>query len=178
MRPGIQAHFAPSGLVAEVRSLERHHEMVEEAYPGDNVGFNVKNISVKELRRGMVASDVNDHPASGVSSFEAQIIVMNHPGQIAKGYTPIVDCHTAHVACMITDIKQKMDRRTGEVLETNPEYVVAGDACIVTMQPRKPLCVESFTDFPPLGRFAIRDMKQTVAVGVIKSVTKDESVNR
>ena len=178
MRPGIQAHIAPSGVVAEVRSLERHHEMVDEAYPGDNVGFNLKNVSVKELRRGMVASDLNDNPAFGVSSFEAQVIIMNHPGQISKGYTPILDCHTAHVACVITDIKEKMDRRTGEVLETNPAFVKAGDACIVTMKPTKPLCVESFADFPPLGRFAIRDMKHIVGVGVIKSITKEDALNR
>jgi elongation factor 1-alpha len=67
-----------------------------------------------------------------------------------------------------------MDRRSGKVLEQNPKFVKTGDACIALMEPTKPLCVESFTDFPPLGRFAVRDMRQTVAVGVIKSVTKKE----
>ena len=100
---------------------------------------------------------------------------MNHPGEISEGYCPVVDCHTAHVACRFTSIKQKLDRRTGKVLEENPSFVKEGDACIVEMEPTRPLCIETFTDFPPLGRFAVRDMRQTVAVGVVKSVTKDES---
>jgi elongation factor 1-alpha len=151
-----------------------HHESLSEALPGDNVGFNVKNVAVKDLRRGYVASDANNDPASGVRSFEAQVIIMNHPGQISNGYTPIIDCHTAHVACKFASIKEKIDRRSGKVLEHNPEFIKNGDACIVDLEPTKPLCIETFTDFPPLGRFAIRDMRQTVAVGVVKSVVKDE----
>lgn len=52
----------------------------------------------------------------------------------------------------------------------NPKFIKSGDAAIVDLCPSKPMCVETFTDFPPLGRFAVRDMRQTVAVGVIKSV--------
>jgi len=109
-----------------------------------------------------------------VSSFEAPVIVMNHPGEISNGYTPVIDCHTAHVSCRFANIKEKMDRRTGKVLEKDPEFVETGDACIVDLEPCKPLCVESFTEFPPLGRFAVRDMRQTIAVGVVKSITKEE----
>merc|ERR1711968_351767 len=100
--------------------------------------------------------------------------VMNHPGQISSGYSPVLDCHTAHVACKFKNIDQKMDRRSGKVLEENPKFVKTGDACMVTLEPTKPLCVESFAEYPPLGRFAVRDMRQTVAVGVIKSVDKSE----
>lgn len=174
MKPGITARFAPSGIEAEVKSCEVHHESLPEVGPGTNVGFNVKNVAVKDIRRGDVASDANDSPATGVSSFEAQVIVMNHPGKITKGYCPVIDCHTAHVACSFANIKEKMDRRTGKVVEENPEFLQNGDAAIVTMVPTKPLCVESFAEYPPLGRFAIRDMRQTVAVGVIKSITKEE----
>jgi len=174
IKPGINALFAPSGIVTEVKSVEMHHESLPEAVPGDNVGFNVKNVAVKDLKRGYVASDSKNSPASGVSSFNAQVIVMNHPGQISNGYSPVLDCHTAHVACKFAHIKEKMDRRSGKVLEADPKFVKTGDACIVDLEPTKPLCVETFTDFPPLGRFAVRDMRQTVAVGVIKGITKDE----
>ena len=174
VKPGMHAMFAPAGIVAEIKSVEMHHEQMPEACPGDNVGFNVKNVAVKDLRRGFVASDSKNEPASGAAVFEAQVIVMNHPGQISNGYSPVLDCHTAHVACRFDNIKEKMDRRSGKVLEQNPKFVKSGDACIVDMKPTKPLCVETFTDFPPLGRFAVRDMRQTVAVGVIKAVTKEE----
>merc|ERR1712226_810558 len=174
IKPGIHAMFAPAGIVAEIKSVEMHHESLAEATPGDNVGFNVKNVAVKDLRRGYVASDSKSDPAQSIGSFEAQVIVMNHPGQISNGYSPVLDCHTAHVACKFATIKEKMDRRTGKVLEQNPKFVKTGDACIVDLQPTKPMCVETFTEFPPLGRFAVRDMRQTVAVGVIKSTTVAE----
>jgi len=174
IKPGIHALFAPAGIVAEVKSVEMHHESLPEAVPGDNVGFNVKNLAVKDLRRGFVASDSKNDPAASISMFEAQVIVMNHPGQISNGYSPVLDCHTAHVACRFDRIKEKMDRRSGKVLEVDPKFIKTGDASIVELKPTKPLCVETFTDFPPLGRFAVRDMRQTVAVGVIKAVTKEE----
>jgi elongation factor 1-alpha len=171
IRPGMQAMFAPAGIVAEVKTVEMHGESLPEAGPGDNVGFSCSGVDANDLRRGYVASDSESHPAHGVSSFEAQVIVMNHPGRITNGYTPILDCHTAHVACKFVHIKEKLDRKTGKVIEENPEYVETGDACLVIMEPTKPLCVESFAEFPPLGRFSVRDLRQTVAVGIIKATT-------
>merc|ERR1739844_289742 len=169
IKPGMVVTFAPVGLSTEVKSVEMHHESLPQATPGDNVGFNVKNVAVKDLRRGFVASDSKSSPATGAASFKAQVIVMNHPGQISNGYSPVLDCHTAHVACKFNNIKEKMDRRSGKKLEDSPKFVKTGDACIVELVPTKPMCVEAFTEFPPLGRFAVRDMRQTVAVGVIKS---------
>jgi len=175
LKPGMVVAFAPAGVTTEVKSVEMHHESLAEAVPGDNVGFNVKNVAVKDLRRGYVASDSKRDPAKGCANFEAQVIVLNHPGQISAGYSPVLDCHTAHVACRFSAITKKMDRRSGKALEDNPKFVKSGDACMVTLEPSKPLCVESFKEFPPLGRFAVRDMRQTVAVGVIKAVTKQEA---
>jgi len=152
-----------------------HHEALIEAVPGDNVGFNVKNVSVKELRRGYVCGDSKDTPPKSTEEFTAQVIVLNHPGQISNGYTPVLDCHTAHIACKFREIKEKCDRRTGKKLEDNPKFIKSGDAAIVELVPSKPMCVETFTDFPPLGRFAVRDMRQTVAVGVIKAVRPKEA---
>merc|ERR1719225_1917761 len=86
----------------------------------------------------------------------------------------VLDCHTAHIACKFNEIKEKVDRRTGKATETNPKSIKSGDAGIVELIPSKPMCVEAFSDFPPLGRFAVRDMRQTVAVGVIKSTTAKE----
>ena len=174
LKPNMVVTFAPSELSTEVKSVEMHHEQLTEGLPGDNVGFNVKNVSVKELRRGFVASDSKNSPAKEAASFNAQVIVLNHPGQIAAGYTPVLDCHTAHIACKFSELIEKIDRRSGKALEEAPKFVKSGDAAIVKMLPQKPLCVESFQEFPPLGRFAVRDMRQTVAVGVIKSVEKSE----
>jgi len=174
IKPGIVVTFAPSQLSTEVKSVEMHHESLTEAVPGDNVGFNVKNVSVKDIKRGNVASNSKDKPATGVKDFTAQVIVLNHPGQVSNGYSPVLDCHTAHIACKFAEIKEKVDRRTGKSVEQEPKFIKSGDAAIVKLVPSKPMCVESFSEYPPLGRFAVRDMRQTVAVGVIKATTPKE----
>jgi elongation factor 1-alpha len=174
LKPGITVQVAPALVCAEVKSVEMHHTQMPEAVPGDNVGFNLKNVSVKDIRRRMVAGDVKNDPPLGADDFTAQVIVMNHPGQISNGYSPVLDCHTAHIACKFSNIKEKIDRRSGKSMEDNPKSIKSGDAAIVVLVPGKPMCVESFSEYPPLGRFAVRDMKQTVAVGVIKAVNKTQ----
>merc|ERR1719454_1094724 len=174
IKPGMVVTFAPSQLSTEVKSVEMHHESLSQAEPGDNVGFNVKNVSVKDIKRGNVASDSKNDPAFGAKNFTAQVIVLNHPGEIGNGYSPVLDCHTAHIACKFEELIEKIDRRSGKKMEDFPKKVKSGDAAIVRMKPSKPMCVEAFSKYAPLGRFAVRDMRQTVAVGVIKSVEKEE----
>jgi elongation factor 1-alpha len=174
MKPGDVVVFAPAGVTTEVKSIEMHHESLPEATPGDNVGFNVKNISVKDVKRGFVCGNTKNDPPKGCDFFTAQVIVLNHPGQIGNGYAPVLDCHTSHIACKFQEIESKIDRRSGKELEKEPKAIKTGDAAIVKMVPQKPMCVESFTEYPPLGRFAVRDMRQTVAVGVIKAVSKKD----
>merc|ERR1712126_284596 len=175
IKPGMVVTFAPSNVTTEVKSVEMHHESLPEAVPGDNVGFNVKNVSVKDIRRGNVAGDSKNDPPKGAKMFHAQVIILSHPGEIKNGYSPVLDCHTAHIACKFAEIKEKCDRRSEKKLEDNPKFVKSGDAAMVDLVPSKSMCVESFSDYPPLGRFAVRDMKQTVAVGVIKTVEKAEA---
>eukprot|EP00997_Jenningsia_sp_PLL12_P011199 NODE_871_length_1400_cov_126.217617_g726_i0.p1 GENE.NODE_871_length_1400_cov_126.217617_g726_i0~~NODE_871_length_1400_cov_126.217617_g726_i0.p1 ORF type:complete len:458 (+),score=133.71 NODE_871_length_1400_cov_126.217617_g726_i0:185-1375(+) len=174
IKPAMVVTFGPLNITTECKSVEMHHESLPDAIPGDNVGFNVRNLAVKDLKRGYVCSDSKNDPAKDTAFFKAQVIVMNHPGQIQNGYAPVLDCHTAHIACKFAEIEQKIDRRTGKATEENPKFIKSGDASIVKMIPQKPMVVEAFNQYPPLGRFAVRDMKQTVAVGVIKEVEKKE----
>merc|ERR1712080_207622 len=110
----------------------------------------LKNVSIKDVKRGMVASDSKADPAKESKSFLAQVIVLNHPGEIHAGYQPVLDCHTAHVACKFAEIRQKIDRRSGKVLEENPKMVKTGDAAMINLIPSKPMCVEAFSDYQPL----------------------------
>jgi len=175
IKAGMVVTFAPAAVTTEVKSVEMHHEtLTEGGVPGDNVGFNVKNVSIKDIRRGMVTSDSKNDPAKESKSFLAQVIILNHPGEIRAGYQPVLDCHTAHVACKFDVLKEKIDRRSGKVLEEEPKIIKSGDAAMINLVPSKPMCVESFADYQPLGRFAVRDMRQTVAVGIIKSVEKSD----
>ena len=174
IKPGMLVTFGPIGLTKEVKSVEMHHESLPEAVPGDKVGFNIKNVNVKELRRGYVAGDAKNDPPKGTAWFEAQVVVLNHPGIIHNGYTPVLDIHTAHIACKFQEIKAIIDKRTGKILEENPPFLKNGDTALVRLKPTKPMVVETITGYPPLGRFAIRDMKQTVAVGIVKKVHKEQ----
>jgi len=172
LKPGMVVTFAPAMITTEVKSVEMHHEAMESASPGDNVGFNVKNVAVKDLKRGFVCGDSKNDPPAETDNFTAQVIVLNHPGLIHAGYAPVLDCHTAHIACKFHELLTKVDRRSGKELEKEPKNIKSGDAAIVRLLPSKPMVVETFTEYPPLGRFAVRDMRQTVAVGVIKEVVK------
>merc|ERR1711976_1137979 len=174
LKPAMVVTFAPANVTTEVKSVEMPRTAIPEAMPGDNVGFNDKNVSVKEIRRGYVAGDSKNDPPKESDEFRAQVIILNRRGQISAGYAPVLDCHTAHIACKFCELVEKIDRRSGKKLEDNPQHVKSGDAAMVEMKPSKPMCVESFADYQPLGRFAVRDMRQTVAVGVIKSVKKKE----
>jgi len=168
LKPGMTVTFAPAMLTTEVKSVEMHHESLESAKPGDNVGFNVKNISLKQIRRGMVAGDAKKDPPCKTDYFTAQVIILDHPNKIMAGYTPVLDCHTAHIACRFNKLITLMNKRTGAVIEQNPKSAKSGQAVLVDMIPSKPMCVETYKDYPPLGRFAVRDMRKTVAVGIIK----------
>merc|ERR1712001_545054 len=128
IKPGMVVCFAPANVTTEVKSVEMHHTAMEEALPGDNVGFNVKNVSVKEIRRGNVCSDNKNDPAKETKNFNAQVIILNHPGEIKNGYAPVMDCHTAHIACKFEEIKEKVDRRSGKKMEDFPKSVKSGDA--------------------------------------------------
>ena len=173
MKVGDSIVIMPAGVKTEVKSIEMHHQQMQQAQPGDNVGFNIKGVDKKDVRKGDVIGPSND-PPTVAAEFTAQIVVINHPTAIAPGYTPVFHVHTAQVACTITEIVEKKDPKTGQTLQKNPEFIKNGDVAIVKIKPLKPTCIEKFSDFPPLGRFAIRDMGQTVAAGVVLDLVKKQ----
>jgi elongation factor 1-alpha len=171
MKTGMKIVFMPPGKEGEVKSIEMHHEIMSEAGPGDNIGFNVRGVERKDLGRGDVAGPT-DKPPTVAADYTGQVMVIQHPSAITVGYTPVIHAHTAQVACRFDKILQKLDQRSGQVLEENPDFVKKGESMIATLVPLKPMVIESYKDFPQLGRFAVRDMGMTVAVGIVQKVTK------
>jgi elongation factor 1-alpha len=171
MKPGETVVIMPSGVKTEVKSIEMHKQALQKAEPGDNVGFNVKGVDKKDMKRGDVVGPTTS-PPTVATEFTAQIVVINHPTAIAPGYTPVFHIHTAQIAATIVEIVEKKDPKTGQTLQKNPEFIKNGDVAIVRVKPSKPVVVEKYSEFAHLGRFAIRDMGQTVAAGVVLDVVK------
>ncbi len=171
LKPGDTIVFMPSNKTAEVKSIEMHHTSIPMAEPGDNIGINVRGISKTDVHRGDVAGPASN-PPTVAKEFIGQIIVIYHPTAIAAGYTPVLHYHTGQIACRFTELIKKIDPRSGQVTEEHPSFLKTGDAAWVRMEPLHPIAVETFTDYPELGRFAVRDMGTTVAAGAIKEITK------
>jgi elongation factor 1-alpha len=171
LKEGANIIFMPSNKTAEVKSIEMHHTKISKAEPGDNIGINVRGIAKTDIHRGDVAGPV-DNPPTVAKEFIGQIIVIYHPTAIAAGYTPVLHYHTGQIACRFTELLKKIDPRTGQVVEEKPSFLKTGDAAWVKMEPLRPIAIETYTDFPELGRFAVRDMGTTVAAGVVKEITQ------
>ena len=159
------------GVIGEVKTIEMHHEQLQQAEPGDNIGFNVRGIGKKDIARGDVLGHV-DNPPTVATEFTAQMVVLNHPTVISAGYTPVFHVHTAQVACQVIKIEKKLDPATGETKEENPDFIKNGDAAIVKIKPMQPLVIELQKEIPQMSRFAIRDSGTTVAAGMCIDLVK------
>ncbi|ALM74537.1 translation elongation factor EF-1 subunit alpha [Thermococcus barophilus] len=182
LKVGDVVIFEPASTIfhkpiqGEVKSIEMHHEPLQEALPGDNIGFNVRGVSKNDIKRGDVAGHPDKAPTvvRPKDTFKAQIIVLNHPTAITVGYTPVLHAHTCQVAVRFEQLLAKLDPRTGNIVEQNPQFIKTGDSAIVILRPTKPMVIEPVKEIPQLGRFAIRDMGQTVAAGMVISIQKGE----
>ena len=170
MKQGDNVIFEPAGVSGEVKSIEMHHEQFPEAEPGDNIGFNVRGVGKNDIRRGDVAGHTDAAPTVA-KEFTAQVVVLQHPGVITVGYTPVFHCHTSQTACTFLDLTSKLDPATGQPEKEKPDFIRTGDAAIVEIKPTKPMVMEEARKIPPMGRFAIRDMGQTVAAGLCLKIT-------
>jgi len=176
MKPGDRVVILPSkkpnGVVGEVKSIQMHHQDLDEAVAGDNIGFNLKGVEKQDIGRGDLVGKMGEPIPKLVEELTARIVVLWHPSAISVGYAPVMHVHTASVPVKIVEIISKIDPRTGQEVEKNPQFLKTGDAAIVRIVPLKPLAAEKYQDFPntSLGRFAIRDMGKTIAVGQILEI--------
>jgi len=177
LKVGDKVIFQPSGATGEVKTIEMFHKQQPDAKPGDNVGFNVRGIGKGDVTRGDVCG-LASNPPTVAKEFTAQIIVLNHPTVMTAGYTPVFHLGTASVACKIEEIIAKIDPKTGQVIQEKPDFIKTGESARIRVVPTKPMVVEKQTDIPHLARFAIRDMGQTVAAGIVIDVVKSDAVKK
>jgi len=175
LKVGDSVVFMPANARGECKDIETHHTKITEAVPGDNIGFNVRGIAKNEVHRGDVAGK-SDNPPTVANEFVGRIIVVFHPTAIAAGYTPVMHAHTATTSATFTELLQKIDARSGQVTQEKPDFLKTGDAALVKIRPLRPLAIETYNEIPQLGRFAIRDMGSTIAVGVVAQVTEKATI--
>jgi elongation factor 1-alpha len=173
MKVNDKVIIMPANVTGEIKSIEMHHVQMPQAEPGDNVGFNLKGVDKNSIRRGDVLGSPSN-PPTVVEEFTAQVVVLNHPTAITVGYQPVLHCHTAQVACSVLEIVKKIDPKTGQAVAEKPDFIKTGDVAVLRFKPSKPMVIEKASEFPQLGRFAVRDMGQTVAAGMVIDVVKKQ----
>jgi len=165
IKVGEAVVFEPSGASGEIKSIEMHHQPLQRAVPGDNIGFNVRGIAKEDIRRGDVVGHP-DSPPMVAREFTAKMIVLAAPTDIAPGFMPLFHCHAANVPGRFEEILQKIDPKTGAAIEERPSCLRKGEAGVVRIVPSKPFVIERVSEIPPLARFAVRHGGQTVAAGM------------
>ncbi len=169
MLPGQKVIILPGrsgrGISGEIKTIEMHHESLKEAIAGDNVGVTIRGVTKKDIERGDVIGPA-ENPPTVAEEFTARIAVLSHPSVIAKGYTPVFHVHTAQVPCQFTELVEKLNPKTGEVIQKNPDFLKSGDVAVVKIKPKGNLVIEKQSVNPHMSRFAVRDAGSTVAAGV------------
>jgi len=162
------------GIGGEVKTIEMHHEQMNEAVAGDNIGLNIRGVGKKDIARGDVICDAAK-PLSVVEEFIATITVINHPTVLAKSYTPVFHIHTTQVPCQFVELIEQINPKTGEVIKQNPEFLKNGNSARVRIKPQGNLCLETQKDNPYMSRFAVRDAGLTVAAGICTEIVKKKN---
>jgi elongation factor 1-alpha len=172
LKKGDKIIIMPTGFQGELRSIEMHHEEIMQAEPGDNIGMSIRGLEMKDVSRGDCLGHLTSIPTvvTPNGSWTGQVIVIWHPTAIAQGYTPVIHTHTAQVAAKFVELNKKLDQKTGAVIEDSPKFIKRNEAAIVKLKPIKKLCIEKYEDIAEMGRFAVRDMGRTVAVGIVKDL--------
>ncbi len=175
MKKGMKVKILPGstgeGVTGEVKTIEMHHEVLDEALAGDNVGINVRGVGKKDMRKGDVICDAAN-PIHVVEEFIGQVAIINHKTAIAVGYTPVFYIHTAQVPCKFAELLELIDPRTGQVSKEHPDFLKNGDVAKVRIVPQKNVALETQKENPYMSKFAIRDMGETIAAGVCLEITK------
>jgi len=171
----IPTHTASKPCAGNVFSVEMHHKSVPSAGPGDNVGLSMKKLEKENMPRvGDVMIHKKDGTLKACKDFTAQVQVLDHPGELKTGYSPIAFIRTGRSACKIAKISWKMGKETGGKKVEEPVYVKANDLAEIVFEPQQPFVVEDFKKCEGLGRVAIMEGATVVMLGKAIAVTFKE----
>jgi len=185
VKPNEEVIFLPTHTTAnpctgKVFSVEMHHKRADQAGPGDNVGLNVKGLDKQNFpHSGDVMVYKKDTTLPPVKSFNGQIQVLDIPGEIKCGYSPIGFVRCGRAACRITKIVWKMGKETGGKKMEDPHSLKSNEMAECTFEPQQPLVADSFKNCEGLSRVAFMDGNGVVMLGKVTSVeAKEEAAKK
>jgi len=167
----LPSHTPGNPCEGKVFTVEMHHKRYEKANPGDNVGMNIKGLKKENMPRG---GDVmvfkKDSTLAQCQSFTAVIQVLDIPGEIKKGYSPIGFVRTGRSACRITGFKWKMGKETAGKKMDDPVSLKSNEMAEVVFEPQQPMVCDTFKNCEGLSRVAFMDGNGAVMLGKIMAV--------
>merc|ERR1712137_606676 len=162
----LPTHTASKPCAGKIFSVEMHHKSVPMAGPGDNVGLNVKALNKDNMPRvGDVMIAKDDTSIKACKNFTAQVQVLDHPGELKVGYSPIAFIRTGRSACRLATINWKIGKETGGAKAENPPHLKANEMAEVVFEPQQPFVAEGFKSCEGLGRVAIMEGASVVMLG-------------
>ncbi|KAJ3025450.1 UNVERIFIED_CONTAM: translation termination factor GTPase eRF3 [Siphonaria sp. JEL0065] len=173
IRKGQSVMIMPQKKVAEISAIWMEETESNTAISGDNVRIRLKNVEEEDVLPGFVMCNIKK-PVHAVTTFEAQLAIVEYKSIMCAGYTAVCHAHTAIDEVILTDLLHKIDKKTGKKSVKPPQFVKQGDACIARIKLNQPMCLETFKEYPQLGRFTLRDEGKTIAIGKITKLVFDE----
>jgi len=167
----LPTHTAANPCSGKVFSVEMHHKRCDQAQPGDNVGLNIKGLEKQNFpHSGDVMVYKKDTTLPPVKSFNGQIQVLDIPGEIKCGYSPIGFVRCGRAACRITKFVWKMGKETGGKKMEDPHSLKSNEMAECTFEPQQPLVADTFKNCEGLSRVAFMDGNGVVMLGKVISV--------
>ncbi|XP_075395255.1 eukaryotic peptide chain release factor GTP-binding subunit ERF3B [Tenrec ecaudatus] len=171
---GQQLVMMPNKHNVEVLGILSDDAETDSVVPGENLKIRLKGIEEEEILPGFILCDPSNLCHSG-RTFDVQIVIIEHKSIICPGYNAVLHIHTCIEEVEITALISLVDKKSGEKSKTRPRFVKQDQVCIARLRTAGTICLETFKDFPQMGRFTLRDEGKTIAIGkVLKLVPEKE----
>merc|ERR1711998_257347 len=168
----MPTHTPGTPCTGKVFTVEMHHKKIDEGKAGDNVGMNLKGLDKQNMpRTGDVMILKSDSTLGAAEDFNAQVQILDIPGELKVGYSPIGFVRTGHAACRVKEIVWKVGKETGGKKLEAPHSLKSNEMAEIVFAPCQPLVVDSFKNCEGLSRIAFLDGNSAVMLGKVTKCT-------
>ncbi|XP_050998390.1 eukaryotic peptide chain release factor GTP-binding subunit ERF3B [Acomys russatus] len=170
---GQQLVMMPNKHNVEVLGIVSDDAETDFVAPGENLKIRLKGIEEEEILPGFILCEPSNLCHSG-RTFDVQIVIIEHKSIICPGYNAVLHIHTCIEEVEITALISLVDKKSGEKSKTRPRFVKQDQVCIARLRTAGTICLETFKDFPQMGRFTLRDEGKTIAIGKVLKLVPEK----